>query len=33
MTVEREDGEDGEAYYNRAAEEIREYLQGNPPWF
>ena len=29
----REEGEDSEAYYQRAAEEIREHYQGNPPWF
>jgi len=30
---EREAGEDCETYYHRACEEMREYLQGNPPWF
>ena len=28
-----EDGEDSEAYYTRACEEMREYFQGNPPYF
>lgn len=30
---EREEGEDGEAYYLRACEELREYYAGNTPWF
>lgn len=30
---EREPGEDCETYYLRACEEMREYFQGNTPWF
>jgi len=30
---EREEDEDGETYYKRAIEELREQYAGNPPWF
>ncbi len=30
---DREEDEDSEAYYLRACEELREYYQGNTPWF
>jgi len=30
---EREADEDEEAFYDRAVEELREYYQGNSPWF
>jgi hypothetical protein len=30
---EQEEGESYQDYRHRVAEEVREYLQGNPPWF